>query len=104
MFPVTLNYPNLKCQYISLQFHRVVACRPNRPSLDFNKKKIGDTAMARKDKYLRVITPKPDFIAIGVSRGGGVQGVLTPLFICDPPPPTQPDLTDKCNVNCFLIV
>ena len=27
-----------------------------------------------------------------------------PLFICDPPPPTQPDLTDKCNVNCFLIV
>ena len=25
-----------------------------------------------------------------------------PLFICDPP--TQPDLTDKCNVNCFLIV
>ena len=25
------------------------------------------------------------------------------LFICDPPP-TQPDLTDKCNVNCFLIV
>ena len=47
---------------------------------------------------------------IGVSRGGG-QGVLTPplfldppLFICDPPPPTQPDLTDKCNVNCFLNV
>ena len=43
-----------------------------------------------------------------VQRGG--QGVLTPpfpgppLFICDPPPPTQPDLTDKCNVNCFLIV
>ena len=27
-----------------------------------------------------------------------------PPFICDPPPPTQPDLTDKCNVNCFLIV
>ena len=49
--------------------------------------------------------------SIGVSRGGGGQGVLTPpfpgppLFICDPPPPpTQPDLTDKCNVNCFLIV
>ena len=47
--------------------------------------------------------------SIGVSRGGG-QGVLTPpfpgppLFICDPPPPTQPDLTDECNVNCFLIV
>ena len=27
----------------------------------------------------------------------------SPLFICDPPP-TQPDLTDKCSVNCFLIV
>ena len=47
---------------------------------------------------------------IGVSRGGG-QGVLTPplfldspLFTCDPPPSTQPDLTDKSNVNCFLIV
>ena len=45
-------------------------------------------------------------INIGVSRGGGVQGVLSPLFldpplfICDP----KPDLTDKCNVNCFLIV
>ena len=42
------------------------------------------------------------------TRGG--QGVLTPLFldpplfICDNPLPTQPDLTDKCNVNCFLIV
>ena len=45
---------------------------------------------------------------IGVSRGGG-QGVLTPPFPGPPfssvtPPPTQPDLTDKCNVNCFLIV
>ena len=46
-----------------------------------------------------------------VQMGGGGQGVLTPpfpgppLFICDPPPPpTKPDLTDKCNVNCFLIV
>ena len=48
---------------------------------------------------------------IGVSRGGGGgQGVLTPPLFLDPPfssvtpPPTQPDLTDKCNVNCFLIV
>ena len=46
---------------------------------------------------------------IGVSRGGGGQGVLTPPFP-GPPfssltlPSTQPDLTDKCNVNCFLIV
>ena len=46
-----------------------------------------------------------DILHIGVSRGGGGSGVLTPpfpgppLFICDPPP-TQPDLTDKCNVNC----
>ena len=44
-----------------------------------------------------------------VQGGGGGQGVLiplflpSPLFICDPHP-TQPDLTDKCNVNCFLIV
>ena len=43
-----------------------------------------------------------------VQRGGG-QGVLTPPFPGPPfssvtPPPTQPDLTDKCNVNCFLIV
>ena len=49
-------------------------------------------------------------LGIGVSRGGGGSGgpdppfSWTPLFICDPPPPTQPDLTDKCNVNCFLIV
>ena len=43
--------------------------------------------------------------------GGGGQGVLIdpPLFLdppfhLGPPPrPTQPDLTDKCNVNCFLI-
>ena len=49
---------------------------------------------------------------IGVSRGGGGgQGVLTPPFSwtppfssVTPPPPTQPDLTDKCNVNSFLIV
>ena len=46
---------------------------------------------------------------IGVSRGGsgGPDPPLfldPPLFICDPSPPTQPDLTDKCNVNCFLIV
>ena len=37
-------------------------------------------------------------LCIGVSRGG-CQGVLTPpfswtpFFICDNPPPTQPDLT-----------
>ena len=48
-------------------------------------------------------------IHVGVSRGVG-QGVLTPPLFLDPPfscvtpPPTQPDLTDKCNVNCFLIV
>ena len=47
---------------------------------------------------------------IGVSRGGGGQGVLTPPFpgppfsSVTPPPHTQTDLTDKCNVNCFLIV
>ena len=41
---------------------------------------------------------------------GGGSGVLTPLFLdppplhLSPPPSTQPDLTDKCNVNCFLIV
>ena len=45
---------------------------------------------------------------IGVSRGGGQGGPDPPFpgppfFICDPPS-TQPDLTDKCNVNCFLIV
>ena len=42
-------------------------------------------------------------------RGGGGQGVLTPPFPGPPfssvtPLPTQPDLTDKCNINCFLIV
>ena len=45
---------------------------------------------------------------IGVSRGG-VRGQETPPFPGPPfssvtSPPTQPDLTDKCNVNCFLIV
>ena len=41
-----------------------------------------------------------------VQRGGPDPPLFLdpPLFICDPPPPTQPDLTDKCNVNCFLIV
>ena len=47
-------------------------------------------------------------ILIGVSRGGGSGRPDPPfpgppLFSCDPPS-TQPDLTDKCNVNCFLIV
>ena len=47
---------------------------------------------------------------IGVSRGGWSGGPDPPLFLdppfssVTPPPPTQPDLTDKCNVNCFLIV
>ena len=56
--------------------------------------------------HSRIIDGKTD-IVIGVSRGGGV---LTPLFLdppfssVTPPPPTQADLTDKCNVNCFLIV
>ena len=43
-----------------------------------------------------------------VQRGGS-GGPDPPLFLDPPfssvtPPPTQPDLTDKCNVNCFLIV
>ena len=42
-------------------------------------------------------------------EGGGSGGPDPPLFLDPPfssvtPPPTQPDLTDKCNVNCFLIV
>ena len=43
-----------------------------------------------------------------VQRGG--SGGPDPPFILDPPlssvtpPSTQPDLTDKCDVNCFLIV
>ena len=47
---------------------------------------------------------------IGVSRGGGGSGGPDhPLFLDPPlssvtPAPAQPDLTDKCNVNCFLIV
>ena len=47
----------------------------------------------------------------GGGGGGGGQGVLTPPFPGPPPlfssvtpPSTQPDLTDKCDVNCFLIV
>ena len=47
-------------------------------------------------------------VSIGVSRGGG-SGPPDPPLSWTPPfssvtPPTQPDLTDKCNVNCFLIV
>ena len=44
-----------------------------------------------------------------VQRGGS-GGPDPPLFLdppfssVTPPPPTQPDLTDKCSVNCFLIV
>ena len=37
-------------------------------------------------------------------RGPDPPFSWTPLFISDPLRPTQPDLTDKCNVNCFLIV
>ena len=45
-----------------------------------------------------------------VQRKGGAGGPDPPLFPGPPPfssvtpPSTQPDLTDKCNVNCFLIV
>ena len=41
-------------------------------------------------------------------QGGGSGGPDPPFpgppFSSVSPPPTQPDLTDKCNVNCFLIV
>ena len=48
------------------------------------------------------------FIHRRVQRGG-VRGPdppfsWTPPFSSVTPRPTQPDLTDKCNVNCFLIV
>ena len=55
-------------------------------------------------------TKKLTYPGIGVSRGGGGSGGPDPPFSWTPPfssvtpPPTQPDLTDKCNVNCFLIV
>ena len=44
-----------------------------------------------------------------MSRGGGGSGGPDPPFPGPPflsvsPPPTQRDLTDKCNVNGFLIV
>ena len=44
-----------------------------------------------------------------VQRGGGSGGPDPPLFIGPPflsvsPLPSQRDLTDKCNVNGFLIV
>ena len=30
------------------------------------------------------------------------RGVRGPPFSSVTPPPTQPDLTDKCDVNCFI--
>ena len=42
-----------------------------------------------------------------VQRGGGSGGpdpFPGPPFSSVTPPPTQPDVTDKCNVNSFLIV
>ena len=54
------------------------------------------------DQYIEVTNHRR--VQRGGSGGPHPPPFPGPPFSSVTPPPTQPDLTGKCNVNCFLIV